>query len=114
MKGAFKSTNWKKICLKSIFIFPQGLPDVSVDKESACSAGDTGDAGLIPGLGKFPGEGNGNPLLYSCLESPCTEKPGVLYSPKGCKQLDKKKWESRQSQILKVEAKALTKRIKCV
>ena len=77
MKGAFKSTNWKKICLKSIFIFPQGLPDVSVDKESACSAG---DAGLIPGLGKFPGEGNGNPLLYSCLESPCTEKPGVLQS----------------------------------
>ena len=35
-------------------------------KESVCSAGDTG---LIPGLGKFPGEGNGNPLQYSCLEN---------------------------------------------
>ena len=39
-------------------------------KESACSAGDTGDAGLIPGLGRSLGEGNGNPLQYSCLENP--------------------------------------------
>ena len=30
----------------------------------------TGDAGSIPGLGRSPGEGNGNPLQYSCLESP--------------------------------------------
>ena len=29
-----------------------------------------GDAGLIPGLGRFPGGGNGNPLQYSCLENP--------------------------------------------
>ena len=35
-------------------------------KESACSAG---DLGWIPGSGRFPGEGNGNPLHYSCLES---------------------------------------------
>ena len=35
-------------------------------KSSACSAGDLGS---IPGLGRYPGEGNGNPLLYSCLES---------------------------------------------
>ena len=39
-------------------------------KESVCNAGDTGDAGLIPGLGRSPGEGNGNPLQYSCLENP--------------------------------------------
>ena len=32
-------------------------------------AGDTGDAGLIPGWGKSPGGGNGNPLQYSCLEN---------------------------------------------
>ena len=38
----------------------------SVGKESACSAG---DLGLIPGLGRFFGEGNGNPLQYSCLEN---------------------------------------------
>ena len=34
------------------------------------NAGDTGDSGLIPGDGKSPGEGNGNPLQYSCLGNP--------------------------------------------
>ena len=38
----------------------------SVSKESACSAG---DPGLIPGLGRSPGEGNGDPLQYPCLEN---------------------------------------------
>ena len=37
-----------------------------------------GDAGLIPGLGRCPGEGNGNPLQYSCWKVPWTEKPGGL------------------------------------
>ena len=39
-------------------------PSVSVGKESACNAG---DPGLIPRSGRSPGEGNGNPLQYSCL-----------------------------------------------
>ena len=39
-------------------------------KESACNAGFTGDAGLIPGLGRSSGEGNSNPPQYSCLENP--------------------------------------------
>ena len=39
-------------------------------KESACSAGDTRDAGLILGLGRLPGEGNGNLPQYSCLGNP--------------------------------------------
>ena len=39
----------------------------SAGKESACS---TGDSGLIPGSGRSPGEGKGNPLQYSCLENP--------------------------------------------
>ena len=39
----------------------------SQDKASACNAGDLGS---IPGLGKTPGGGNGNPLQYSCLENP--------------------------------------------
>ena len=43
-------------------IFPSG----SDGKESACNVG---DLSLIPGLGRFPGEGNGNPLQYSCLEN---------------------------------------------
>ena len=51
---------------KETFIF-QGFPCSSVGKESACS---TGDLGSIPGLGRFPGEGNGNPLQYSCLKNP--------------------------------------------
>ena len=42
-----------------------GFPCSSVGKESACSA----DLGLIPGLGKSPGEGNGNRLQYPCLEN---------------------------------------------
>ena len=43
-----------------------GFPIKPVGKESACSAGDPGS---IPGLGRFPGEGNGNPLQYPCLEN---------------------------------------------
>ena len=43
------------------------IPDGSDGKASACSAGDPGS---IPGLGRSPGEGNGNPLQYSCLENP--------------------------------------------
>ena len=43
------------------------FPGVSAGKESACNAGDTG---LIPGLGRSPAEGNGNPLQYSCLGNP--------------------------------------------
>ena len=39
-----------------------------------------GDVGLILGSGRSPGEGNGNPLQYSCLENPWTEEPGGLLS----------------------------------
>ena len=42
------------------------FPGGSVGKESACNAG---DLGLIPGLGRSPGEGNGYTLQYSCLEN---------------------------------------------
>ena len=39
-------------------------------KNPPANAGDTGDTGSIPGLGRSPGGGNGNPLQYSCLENP--------------------------------------------
>ena len=39
-------------------------------KELPANAGDVRDSGLIPGLGRSPGEENGNPLQYSCLENP--------------------------------------------
>ena len=41
----------------------------SVGKEPTCNVGDTGDMGLIPGSGRSPGEGHGNPLQYSYLEN---------------------------------------------
>ena len=44
-----------------------GFSGGSEGKVSACKAG---DLGLIPGLGRSPGEGNGNPLQYFCLENP--------------------------------------------
>ena len=44
-----------------------GFPHSSVGKESDCNAGDLGS---IPGLGRRPGKGNGNPLQYSFLENP--------------------------------------------
>ena len=47
-----------------------GVPGGSVVEKSPANAGDTGDTGSIPGLGRSPGEGNGNPLRYSCLENP--------------------------------------------
>ena len=46
-----------------ISVFPGG-------SDGKTSAYNTGDLGLIPGLGRSPGEGNGNPLQYSCLENP--------------------------------------------
>ena len=43
-----------------------GFPGASVGRESTSNAGDLGS---VPGLGRSPGEGNGNPLQYSCLEN---------------------------------------------
>ena len=48
--------------------------------EVKASAWNVGDPGLIPELGRSPGEGNGNPLRYSCLENPMREEPGRLQS----------------------------------
>ena len=55
----------KLVCLL-VFSHIEGFPHSSVGKESACNAGDLSS---IPGLGRSPGEGNGNPLQYSCLEN---------------------------------------------
>ena len=53
------------LCVSSLNAY-RGFPGGSDSKASACNAG---DLGLIPGLGRSPGEENGNPLQYSCLES---------------------------------------------
>ena len=49
---------------------------VLVVKNPPANAGDLREEGLIPGSGRFPGGGNGNPLKDSCLENPWTEEPG--------------------------------------
>ena len=54
-------------------------------KESACNAGDLGS---IPGSGRSPGGGNGNPLQYSCLGNPHGLRRLEGYSPWGCKESD--------------------------
>ena len=51
-------------------IIMRNFPDDSVVKNTPANAGDSGDMGLIPGLGKFPREGTGNALQYSCLGNP--------------------------------------------
>ena len=76
----------------------QGLPGGPDSKESASNAG---DLGLIPGLRRSPGEGNVNPLQYSCLGNSmdrifkCFLKfnwTAGLYSPWGCKELYTTQW----------------------
>ena len=62
------------------------FPSGSDGKESTCNAGDLGS---IPGLGRFPGGGRGNPLQYPCLENPPGQRRlQATYSPWGHKELD--------------------------
>ena len=58
----FKNVNWS-LFLILILNFPGG-------SDGKASVYNAGDRGSIPGLGRSPGEGNGNPLQYSCLEKP--------------------------------------------
>ena len=56
-----------------LFVFPKaskGFPGGTMVKNLPANAGDTGDMGSIPGSGRSPGGGHGNPLQYSCLENP--------------------------------------------
>ena len=60
------------------------FPGASYSKESAHNAG---DLGLIPGLGRSPGEGNGNSLQYSCLENPM-DREAWQATVQGCREPD--------------------------
>ena len=57
-----------------------GLPRWPSGKESPANAGDIRDVGSIPGLGRSPGVGNGNPLRVLAWETPWAEEPGGLQS----------------------------------
>ena len=66
------TTNIKKVLFENVttlyfVLIIRGFPGGSEVKASAWNAGDLGS---IPGSGRSPGEGNGNPLQYSCLENP--------------------------------------------
>ena len=73
-----------------------GLGDVEIRasqvalvvKNPPANAGDIRDLGSIPGLGKYPGGGLGNPLQYSCLEKSHGQRSLVGYSPQGHKESD--------------------------
>ena len=69
--GFFRQEHWSGLpspfpAFRAFFISIMGFPGGSDSKEYACNAGDLGS---IPGSGRYPGRGHGNPLQYSCLES---------------------------------------------
>ena len=70
-------TRWTLLFLICCLAWSWGFPGGSDSKESSCNAGDPGS---IPGLGRSPGEGNGNPLQCSCLEKPRDKGAGGLPS----------------------------------
>ena len=72
------------------------FPGGSVGKEFTCNARDLGS---IPGLGRFPGEGRGKPLQYSCLENPHGQRSLADYSPWVCKEPDTTEQLSTQKEI---------------
>ena len=68
------SAPWKQILVDSLhLLISPDFCDFPGGSDSKASAYNAGDPGLIPGLGRSSGEGNGNPLQYSCLENPMDE-----------------------------------------
>ena len=80
---------------------PLGFPGGLAGEESACNAGDLGS---IPGLGRSPGGGHGNPLQCSCLENPHRQKSLAGYSPWGHKELDMTEKLSKAQRTLYTKA----------
>ena len=72
------------------YLYILGFPGVSDSKESACNAG---EPGLIPGSGRSLGEGNGNPLQYSCLENPLEKKMATQSSIRTWRIPWRRKWQ---------------------
>ena len=64
------------------------FPGGAVVKNLSANSGDPRDAGSTPGLGRFPGVGNGNPLQHSCLENSMDRVALAGYSPWGHKESD--------------------------
>ena len=86
VSGSFPVIHYIRL-LKNIYEY---FPCSSVDKEFACNRG---DQGLIPELGRYPGEGNRNPLQYSSLENP----------------MDRGAWQATVHEIIRVGHNLVTK-----
>ena len=74
----------------------EGFHGASDGKESTCNVGDLSS---IPELGRSPGEGNGYPLQYSCLENPRRQRSLACYGPWGRKESDTTEWLSTTQHI---------------
>ena len=61
------TTKEREILMTEVFLVAQSVKNLPAMKETICSAGDLAS---FPGLGRSPGEENGHPLQYSCLENP--------------------------------------------
>ena len=68
--GESEARNLITLLGKIVFFIPVGSFGFPGGSDSKASASNVGDQGSIPELGRSPGEGNGNPLQYSCLENP--------------------------------------------
>ena len=79
--GSSKKQESSKKTSTSALDFPGG-------SDSKVSAYNAGNPGSIPGSGRSPGEGNGNPLQYSCLEHPHRQRSLPGFSSWGCKESD--------------------------
>ena len=94
--GLYNPKSWMQLSLSVqqntviLTLYLYGTLGGSYSKVSVCNAGDPGS---IPGSGRSPGEGNGNPLQYSCLVNPmdreaCQATVHGVYSPRGRKESD--------------------------
>ena len=93
-------TNWENLLAKYMSNIPVSIiwdSQMTLKvKNSPASAGDVKDVGLIPGLGRSPGGGHGNPLQYSCLGNPMDRGAWwTTYSPWGPKESDTTEWLTR-------------------
>ena len=71
-------------------------------KNLPANAGDLRDKGCIPGSGRSPGGGHGNPLRYSCLEKPHGQRSLVGYSPWGHKESDMTEWLTLSLSVMNI------------
>ena len=71
-------TNSRTLLSHFHFLYCKASQVALVVKNPPANAGDIRDLGSIPRISRSPGEGNGNPLQYYCLENPWTEEPHGL------------------------------------